>query len=223
MTAWAIVVAAGDGTRLGAAGPKALVSLGGRPMLAWSIEAALAAPSIAGIVVACGESWIDQGASLVSAAAGDRGRVCRGGASRHASVREALRHLPGDADRVVVHDAARPLAGPDLFERALAALDDAPGAICAIPVADTVKRVDGGVVAGTLDRSVLWRAQTPQAFRLADLIAATAGSDAADATDEAVLLERAGKVVAIVQGDERNIKVTGPADLAMAEALVAAG
>lgn len=221
MTAWAIVVAAGEGTRLAAGIPKALVPLAGKPMLAYSLEAALAARSVAGVVVACGDAWLEQGKELVRSVAGKRGRVCGGGPSRHASVRGALDRVGGDTDRVVIHDAARPLVTPTLFERALGGLERAPGAVCAIPVSDTIKRADGDVVAGTVDRSVLWRAQTPQAFRLGDLLeAAAAGGEGA--TDEAMLLERAGRTVVLVPGDERNIKITTPADLELAAALLAA-
>jgi len=221
VTAWAIVVAAGEGTRLAAGVPKALVPLGGRPMLAWSLEAALGARSVAGVVVACGDSWLEQGEELVRSIAGKRGRVCGGGPSRHASVRGAIGRVGGDTDRVVIHDAARPLATPTLFERALDGLERAPGAVCAVPVVDTLKRADGDVVAATVDRSVLWRAQTPQAFRLGDLLDAAAGGGEG-ITDEAMLLERAGRTVVLVPGDERNIKITTPADLELAEAILRA-
>ena len=222
MSVWAIVVAAGDGTRLNAGGPKALATLAGRTLLEWSLDA-VAVPSIDGVVVACGAAWRQACNRIVAACLGERGLVCVGGASRHASVHAALACVPVDAERIVIHDAARPLATPDLALRALAALDGASGAICAVPVADTIKRCRGEVIAETVDRSDLWRAQTPQAFRAGDLRAAIdAGADPALITDESVLLERAGKTVVVVAGDERNIKVTTPADLTLAEALVAA-
>lgn len=222
MSDWAIVVAAGDGTRLGASGPKALVSLAGRTLLERSIDAAGSIPKLNGMIVACGASWLAQATELVGVATARRGRVCEGGATRHQSVRAALARVPGDATRIVVHDAARPLAGAALFERCLAALNEADGAVCAVPAADTLKRCDaGGAVLETVDRTGIWRAQTPQAFRAGALRAVIENAtDPGDATDEAVLLERAGHRVVVVAGDERNIKITTPEDLALAEALI---
>ncbi|MGH2829141.1 MAG: 2-C-methyl-D-erythritol 4-phosphate cytidylyltransferase [Actinomycetota bacterium] len=232
MTAWAIVVAAGSGTRLGGRGPKALTPLGGEPMLAWSLDAIVKAGSIRGVVVACGPGWAAEAEDLVRRRFQARGRVVGGGATRQESVRLALDRIAGDADRVVVHDAARPLAAPELFERALAALEGAAGAVCAIPVADTIKKTSGkktsgkktsgDVVAATIDRTGLWRAQTPQAFRTEALLRAHAEAAVAGfvATDDAMLLERAGETVVVVRGDERNIKVTTQADLALAEAML---
>lgn len=222
MSAWAIVVAAGDGTRLGASGPKALVSLAGRTLLERSIDAVGSIPDLGGMIVACGASWLQQAAELVGSATARRSRVCEGGATRHQSVRAALAHVPGDATRIVVHDAARPLAEAVLFRRCLAALQDADGAVCAVPASDTLKRCDaGGAVLETVDRTGVWRAQTPQAFRAGALRAVIeSATDARDATDEAVLLERAGRRVVVVAGDERNIKITTAEDLALAEALI---
>lgn len=222
MTDWAIVVAAGDGNRLGADGPKALVPLAGRTLLERSLDAVGALPTLDGLVVACGPSWIEQAAQIVRVAASERGRVCAGGSTRHRSVRAALAHVPGDAARIVIHDAARPLAGAHLFERCLAALEDADGAVCAVPAADTLKRCDaGGAIIQTIDRRDVWRSQTPQAFRGPVLRAAAEGSaDGDDVTDESVLLERAGRRVVVVVGDERNIKITTPEDLIVAEALL---
>src|SRR3954463_4531917 len=151
----ALLVAAGRGERLGAPGPKAFVMLGGRPLLEWSLEALQAAPSVERVVVA-----VPPGGAPPPGA--------DGGASRSESVRNALR-AAGETDRVVVHDAARPLLEPDLVERCLAALADADAAIAAAPVTDTIKEADGQVVSATLDRSRLWAIQTPQAFRRAAL------------------------------------------------------
>jgi 2-C-methyl-D-erythritol 4-phosphate cytidylyltransferase len=171
----AIVVAAGSGERLGAARPKAFVALAGRPMLAWSLDAARAA-GLTELVVALPEGE--------DAPAGSLG--VRGGATRSASVRAALHAAPpGD---VVVHDAARPLVEPDLFTRTLAALDDADCAIAAARVPDTIKEADeDGWVTATLDRARLWAIQTPQAFRRAALERALDVDEAilARATDDA--------------------------------------
>ncbi len=123
-----------------------------------------------------------------------------------------------------MHDAARPLATPAIFEAVLAALDDAAGAIAAVPATDTMKESSDGRVVRTIARDGLWRAQTPQAFRASVLREAheRAAADGFEATDDAVLLERIGEAVALVQGDERNIKITTAEDLAVVEALLAA-
>ncbi len=160
--------------------------------------------------------------------------VVAGGDTRSASVRRGLTAVPESAEVVVVHDAARPLATPDLFHRALAALADgtAAGAICAVPVADTLKRVDrplsgpgeGGapwsMVEATVGREDLVSVQTPQAFEAATLRRAHLG--AADATDDAALVEALGATVRVVLGDPGNLKLTTPSDLAYAEHVLGA-
>jgi 2-C-methyl-D-erythritol 4-phosphate cytidylyltransferase len=208
----ALLVAAGSGERLGAGRPKAFVALAGRPMLAWSLEA-LAAAGIEHVVVA-----LPDGHKPPSNCVG-----VAGGATRSASVRAALAAAPDGHDRILVHDAARPLVDPALFSRALAALDDADCAVAAARVTDTVKEAgaDGRVVA-TLDRSRLWAIQTPQAFRRAALEAALdVGDDVlAAATDDAWLVERAGGTVRVVESSPANLKVTTPHDLRLAELLL---
>lgn len=206
----ALLVAAGSGERLGAGRPKAFVELAGRPMLEWSL-AALRAAGIAEIVVALPDGE--------SAPAGTHG--VRGGATRSASVRAALAEVSADA--VLVHDAARPLVTPDVFERVLGALADADCAIAAARVADTVKETDeSGAVRATLDRSRLWAVQTPQAFRRAVLARAldVSGDVLAQATDDAWLVERAGGSVRVVETSPANFKVTTPHDLRVAEILL---
>jgi 2-C-methyl-D-erythritol 4-phosphate cytidylyltransferase len=214
----ALIVAAGSGERLGYGRPKALVTVSGRSMLDWSVAALRAVPAVRQIVVALPADQL---------AAAPEGTVAvAGGAARSQSVREALRACAA-GDPVIVHDAARPLAAPELFERALAELDSsrADAVIAAAPVTDTIKEVgdDGRTVRRTLERSRLWAVQTPQVFRRAALERAL--DDAADellsaATDDAWLIERAGGVVRVVQAGPDNIKVTTPADLAVAERLL---
>jgi 2-C-methyl-D-erythritol 4-phosphate cytidylyltransferase len=208
----ALLVAAGSGERLGAARPKAFVVLAGRPMVEWSLDA-LRAAGIDDIVVA-----LPEGAEAPAGCAG-----VRGGATRSASVRAAFAAAPAH-DRVVVHDAARPLVTPEHFTQALAALADADCAIAAAPMTDTVKEAgpDHRVVA-TLDRSRLWAIQTPQAFRRAALQRALEVDDAtlAQATDDAWLVERAGGTVRVVESTPANLKVTTPFDLRLAEHLLA--
>lgn len=215
----ALLVAAGRGERLGADGPKAFVVLAGRPMVEWSVDA-LRAAGIDRIVVALPPG--------VAAPAGTIGVA--GGAERSHSVRAAL-SAAGDGpddEPVIVHDAARPLATPALFERALAALGStgADAVVAAAPVTDTVKRVDQAAgdlrVAETLDRRALWAAQTPQVFRRAALAAVLAQGDdvLAAATDDAGLVEQAGGRVHVVESPAENLKVTTPGDLRLAELLL---
>jgi 2-C-methyl-D-erythritol 4-phosphate cytidylyltransferase len=216
----ALIVAAGHGERLGYGRPKALVTLAGRPMVEWSVEALRAVPAVEAIVVALPLSELD------AAPEGTLGVA--GGVVRSQSVREALR-ASGDGDPVIVHDAARPLATPDLFERALADLErhGVDAVVAAAPVTDTIKQVgdDGRTVLRTLDRSRLWAIQTPQVFRRSALERAL--EDASDhelaaATDEAWLIERAGGIVRVVEADPGNIKITSAADLRVAELLLSA-
>jgi 2-C-methyl-D-erythritol 4-phosphate cytidylyltransferase len=229
MTSVALIVAAGSGERLGAGRPKALVELAGRPLVAWSIDALAQVAGIEQIVVA-----LPAGAELPagSGAGEDAGAERRivaveGGATRSESVLRALAASGRDASLVLVHDAARALVTPALAETVIAALDatrDADAAIAAMPVTDTIKRVDGdGAVRETLDRGQLWAVQTPQVFRLAALERAldVPAETLARATDDAWLVERAGGKVIVVRASEENLKVTSPLDLSVAELLLA--
>jgi 2-C-methyl-D-erythritol 4-phosphate cytidylyltransferase len=213
----ALIVAAGRGERLGTGRPKALVSLCGRPMLAWSVAALQSVAAVDRIVVALPAGLLDQVPEGVTAVPG--------GVQRSHSVREALRACPV-GDPVIVHDAARPLATPALFEQALGELErhDVDAVIAATPVADTIKEVgeDGRTVVRTLDRTRLWAVQTPQVFRRAALERALSASDEqlALATDDAWLVERAGGVVRIVGADPGNLKITTREDLQVAELLL---
>jgi 2-C-methyl-D-erythritol 4-phosphate cytidylyltransferase len=216
----ALIVAAGRGERLGFGRPKALVPLCGQPMLAWSVGSLWAVPAVSQIVVALPADALDAAPDGVIAVAG--------GAQRSQSVRAALAAASADADLVIVHDAARPLATPDLFTQALEALALAPEAdavIAATPVSDTIKEVadDGRSVTRTLDRARLWAVQTPQVFRRAALERALVeASDEllSQATDDAWLIERAGGVVHVIGSDPGNLKITTPEDLRVAELLL---
>ena len=213
----AIVVAAGSGSRAG--GAKQWRRLGGRPVVRWSVEALLAAGAEAVIVVIAPGSE----AEAESALAGLSGwRLATGGETRAASVCNGLDVLGGPGDRpVLIHDAARPLLGAAVIRRLLEALEDADGALPALPVADSLRRATDGLVSGAVDRDALWRAQTPQAFRYQTLVDAYAAWPAGEtAADEAAVVQRAGGRVRIVEGDPRLMKLTWPEDFAMAEALL---
>ncbi|WP_312164243.1 bifunctional 2-C-methyl-D-erythritol 4-phosphate cytidylyltransferase/2-C-methyl-D-erythritol 2,4-cyclodiphosphate synthase [Phenylobacterium sp.] len=214
----AVIVAAGSSTRAGPGAPKPWRSLGGRPILLWSIEA-FAAAGARQIVVVVADGWVDEAADLLRPF--DSVSVVRGGSTRADSVQAGLKALTGAADApVLVHDAARPLLTRDHVETLLAALAAADGAVPALPMADTLKRGADGVISETAPRDGLWRAQTPQAFRLATLLDAYAAWPAdAEPTDDAAVVEKAGGRVVMTPGDPRLMKLTYPEDFAMAEQL----
>lgn len=200
---WAIVVAGGSGRRFGRL--KQFEELGGRRVLDWSLEAARASCDEVVLVVPDG---VDEPGAVP------------GGATRCGSVRAGLACVADDAQIIVVHDAARPLAPAPLWQRTVAAVRaGADAAIPVVPLADTVKRVAGDIVVETLDRRLLAAVQTPQAFRAAALREAHAGG--AEATDDAALVEAIGGKVVTVAGERRNLKLTTPDDLVVARALIA--
>ncbi len=213
----ALIVAAGRGERLGSDRPKALVTLCGRPMLEWSVAALRAVEAVEKIVVALPAAALGEAPEGTIAVAG--------GAQRSHSVLAALR--AGEGDPVIVHDAARPLATPRLFEQALEELElaQADAVIAAAPVSDTIKEVgtDGRTVERTLDRARLWAVQTPQVFRRAAIERAlsVAEDELARATDDAWLVEQAGGVVRVVGSEASNLKVTTREDLRIAEMVLA--
>jgi 2-C-methyl-D-erythritol 4-phosphate cytidylyltransferase len=215
-----VIAAAGSGERLGAGGPKALVELAGRPMLAWSLDAFEAAESVAAVVIAAPPGNEDAISAVAPAAV-----VVTGADARSQSVGNALERV--DTELVAVHDAARPLVTADLIDALvarLAARPDADGVIAAAPLTDTVKRVDGPTVSKTESREHLWAAQTPQAFRTDALREAHAADPqrVAAATDDAMLIEEDGGTVLIEPTPASNLKVTTPEDLRVAEALLGA-
>jgi 2-C-methyl-D-erythritol 4-phosphate cytidylyltransferase len=205
---WTIVVAAGSGSRFGRA--KQYERLGDRRVLDWALEAARAVSE--GVVLVVPPDSAGRREAGVDA-------VVPGGSTRSESVRAGLAAVPGEADVVLVHDAARPLATVALFEAVVAAVGaGADAAIPGVPVANTVKRVKGKRVVGTVDRADLVEVQTPQGFRAAALRAAHAGEP--DATDDAALVEAAGGTVVVVPGEPSNLKLTHPHDLAVARVLL---
>ena len=215
---WALLVAAGAGERLGIDRPKAFAVLGGRPLLAESLDRLDRSPWVDAIVVAAAPGWEEPSILLSEELATTKVVSCvTGGATRAESVRVALEDVSEEAIVVLVHDAARPLVDDAVIERVLGPLADGfDGVVPALAVPDTVKRVERGAVVETVPREGLFGAQTPQAFLAAALRQAYAG-DLADATDCASLVERSGGRVAVVEGDRRLLKVTTPEDLALVE------
>jgi 2-C-methyl-D-erythritol 4-phosphate cytidylyltransferase len=216
---WAVLAAAGRGERLGTDRPKAFARLGGRPLLAESMERLEGSGWIDAIVVAAPPEW-DEPAILLAEelGAGKVSSVVTGGESRSESVRLALAEVPEDAAVVLVHDAARPLVSDTVIERVLAPLSEGwDGAVPALPVSDTVKKVQHDQVVETLPRDELVVVQTPQAFVASTLRDALSG-DVANASDCASLVEARGGRVKVVEGDHRLLKVTSPDDLALVEA-----
>ncbi len=218
----AIIAAGGRGTRFGGDRPKQLLTLAGRPILQRSIDAFARSPLVHDIVVALPSDLLLALPDFLRSTDA-RLEVVEGGARRQESVANAFSRVAGRADLVVVHDAARPLVSVDLIRRTIEAAAETGAAIAAVRAHDTIKRGDrSGLVTATLPRDEIFLAQTPQAFRTSVLRDALAAGEAESATDEATLAERAGHPVKLVDGDPRNLKITTPDDLAMAEHLVLA-
>jgi 2-C-methyl-D-erythritol 4-phosphate cytidylyltransferase/2-C-methyl-D-erythritol 2,4-cyclodiphosphate synthase len=216
----ALVLAGGSGTRFGGALPKQYLMLGGAPVLRRSLAAFANHPEIAAVRAVI---RADDRARHDAAALGlDVLEPAIGGPTRQESARLGLESIaPLAPDRVLIHDGARPLVDAATISRTIAALDDAPAAICALPVNDTLKKESGGAVGGTVDRAGLWRAQTPQAFRYAEILAAHRRFAGRELTDDAAVAEAAGLAVRIVPGSEDNVKITSADDLSRAARMLA--
>src|SRR5439155_24042297 len=231
----AIIAAGGRGQRLGGAQPKQLLAVGGRPLLERSVTAFLTHPSVDALVVALPADLADPPPAYLLGTPKPL-TIVAGGPRRQDSVANAFRAIDERADVVVIHDAARPFVSADLIGRTIAAAVETGAALAALPARDTVKRAQlghprwgpasagpgGWTVAETLPRETIFLAQTPQAFRrdvLRDALAL--GEQGSDATDEAALVERAGRPVRLVDGEAANIKITTPEDWPLAEAIAA--
>ncbi|HEY8001911.1 MAG TPA: 2-C-methyl-D-erythritol 4-phosphate cytidylyltransferase, partial [Solirubrobacterales bacterium] len=219
------MAAAGSGERLGTGGPKALVEVGGRPLIAWSLEAMRASAAITVVAIAAPpghEQALERIAGAIAGRPDEPGAfhpiVVSGGDSRSASVGLALAEVPAEAELVAVHDAARPLVTGEMVGALVARLGAegaAAGVIAATPVSDTLKRTgDDLAITATESRERLWAAQTPQVFRAAALRAAHGGDPAtvAAATDDAMLVEAGGGRVLVEPAAGPNLKVTTAAD-----------
>ena len=211
--------------RLGSAAPKAFVKIGGRTMLSYSLVTIRQVSSIDEVVITVPAGFENAARAEVAAAQlSVPVKITPGGIERQDSVRIALDLTSAESELVIVHDAARPLATPAIFDACLAAAARTGGAIAAIPVADTLKRVADGSIIATVARASLWQAQTPQAFRRALLTAAhqRALDEKITATDDADLVERTGARIEVVEASTTNIKITKQSDLAIVEAMIAA-
>lgn len=219
-----LIPAAGVGRRMGSDRNKLLLPLRGQPILAWTLQAAAASYSIEWIGLIC--QAVDKPDLLEILQAIDLKTqvvLIPGGSTRQESVYNGLQALPSHAERVLIHDGARCLTTPHLFDRCAEALQTCPGLIAAVPVKDTIKVVNAdGVVEATPDRSRLWAAQTPQGFHVAQLKAAHDQGKAENwaVTDDAALFEKVGLPVKVVPGEETNLKVTTPEDLQVAESVL---
>jgi 2-C-methyl-D-erythritol 4-phosphate cytidylyltransferase len=214
----AVVVAGGSGRRIGGPVRKQYLAIGGQPVLLRAVLPFVHHPRISSVVVVLPpDDAANPPAWLVALDV----RIAPGGPERGDSVVNGLREIGGDVDLVLVHDGARPFISRDVIDRVL----EAAPAIAAVPVTDTIKQVDdGGTITGTPDRARLWQAQTPQGFPRAALVRAyeRAREDGVAATDDAALYERYVGPVRVVMGSYRNLKVTRPEDLPVAEALALA-
>lgn len=214
-----ILVAGGRGTRAGTAIPKQLIELGGRTVLQRSVAAFDAHPDVGVIVVVVPADLLNEAPALV----GSTRVVClftAGGDRRQDSVRAGLEAMPERASVILVHDAARPFVDASLIDRVILAARRTGAVVPAVPARDTVKRVPAGgpLVAATLPRDEIWLAQTPQGFTRQVLVDAVAlGASGVEATDEAMLAEQAGRPVEVVQGDDRNVKITTADDVTKAK------
>lgn len=223
-SAWgAVIVAAGRGERFGR--PKQLIDVAGTPLVGWSIRTFAAMPEIVEMVVVTEAPWMDAMRALYAQLAPALEiRVVRGGATRRESGFNGVQAMPSRCGGILIHDGARPLVRAGDVRAAMSEVRTGRGSLLAGPVVDTVKVVEPGshVVVETLDRHRLWAAQTPQMATAADLRRAhdLAARERIDATDDAALLERAGIEVVVVPSSTDNFKVTLPADLVRAEALL---
>lgn len=220
MTCHLLIPAAGSGRRMGADRNKLLLPLLGKPILQWTLEAAIASDAIAWIGVIGQPHDYPEFQKIFNEVSQIKPiRLIQGGATRQASVFNGLKALPTDCDRVLIHDGARCLATPKLFDRCDESLQTMQGFIAAVPVKDTIKVVNGLTIVDTPNRDHLWAAQTPQGFQ-ANLLKDAhfkAVEHGWEVTDDAALFEKVGLAVQIVMGEETNLKITTQQDLAIAE------
>jgi 2-C-methyl-D-erythritol 4-phosphate cytidylyltransferase len=219
-----VIVAAGSGSRVGGGELKQFRWVGGKPMLLHSVQTFQRRPDVAMVVCVLPKAFVGDPPPWLFQSDTDRLLISVGGRERTESVANGLEDLPDEVSIVLVHDAARPFVSDAMIDRVIAEARCGRGAVAALPVVDTLKEVDeSGLVVRTVERSRLWRAQTPQGFPrdLIERAHAQARAEHLTATDDAALFERLGLPVVIVRGSERAMKITDEADFARAEALFA--
>ena len=216
-----LIPSAGIGKRMGGTRNKLLLQVRSQPIIAWTLKAAAAASAIKWIgIISQPVDWPDFKAIVADLNVTKPVEFIPGGSSRQESVYNGLQALPDTAEHVLIHDGARCLVTPDLLNSCAQAIQECSGLIAAVPVKDTIKVVDKhGIIQSTPDRQQLWAAQTPQGFNvnLLKQCHAQGRRQGWEVTDDAALFERCGLEVGIVPGEETNLKVTSPQDLAMAE------
>ncbi len=225
MNAWAIIAAAGIGKRMAAGRPKQYLEIGGKPIICHTLERFRASKSIQNLVIVVepGREKAIEDEILGRFKFPNSWIVTAGGAHRQDSVSNGLSRVPADCDVVAVHDAVRPFVTPGQIDSAIELAFKEGACIVATPVKETIKRVaEDRHIAETVDRAALWGAKTPQCFRRALLCDAMARArrEGFKGTDEASICERAGTRVRVIEGDERNIKITTPSDIIVAEAIL---
>ena len=224
LMAFSIIAAGGSGERMGAGGAKFAELLLGRAMVSYSLDAFQNAPSIESIILVVPAAFVEQWSaeSLRGSGFSKVAATVAGGERRQQSVRLGLEAIGSREGIVVVHDAARPMVTPELIESVAAVPEGMDGLIAAVPVTDTIKRVETSSVSATVERAGLFSVQTPQGFSLGALLDAHSEAAGAgfEATDDSALVEWRGGRVGIVPGSRENMKVTYPADLLMAEAVL---
>lgn len=225
MKAYAIIAAAGMGKRMGGSTPKQYLELGGRPIICHTLDSFKRASSIKSVVIVVEPGREEAFTKDIIEAYGypREWKVVGGGSVRQESVANGLREIPDDCDVVVIHDGVRPFVYPAVIEESVRLALQEGACIVATPVKETIKSVDAnGLVDFTVDRSVLWGAKTPQSFKrdVIDEAMKKAAEDNFFGTDEASLVERTGHKVKVIEGDDRNIKITTPEDLIIAESLM---
>jgi 2-C-methyl-D-erythritol 4-phosphate cytidylyltransferase len=220
MKATAIIVAAGSGTRFGAEIPKALVKLFGKPLVRWSAEVFCEIDTVESLIVIAPIGF-EKDFRNALAGLNKKIKITAGGQTRTDSVRNGISILPSDCDIVAIHDAARPLISSQEITAVLLAAEKHGAATLATPVSDTLKLVEKDFIIGTVDRTKFWGVQTPQVFRRAIIEKALSASLDSSSTDDCALVETIGYPIYIVKGSRRNIKITYPEDLEIAEAVIA--
>ncbi len=224
----AIIVAAGAGRRIGGATAKTYLPIAGRALILRTLDRVFSSQSVTDLVLVVGSEDIDYCRQLLDAEVSFKSRAIilqTGGATRQESVRRGLEKISASADLVLIHDGARPFVSTPLIDRCIEAARVHGAAVVGLPARDTLKRVGAdSLVQNTPERAGLWEIQTPQIFHRELIVAAheLAVRDGYDATDDAMVVERMGKPVFVVEGERTNFKITVPEDLLLAEALIAA-